>query len=404
MKILLVNKFLYPKGGAETYVFKLGKILEAHGHEVQYFGMQDERNIVGNKINAYPKSLDLKKNSIKNLFSTFKIISSSEARKKIRKVLYDFEPDVVHFNNIHFYLTPSIIDETGRYRKKTKKDLKIIYTAHDYQLICPSHGLFDVNITPCEKCIHGKYWSCFKTKCVKNSRIKSLIGVMEAYHWKKRKAYSYIDTIICPSEFLKRKHDIQERYRNKTVTIHNFIDKVEEKQVEKEGYVLQLGHLSKEKGVYTVLEVCKKMPNVKFVFAGYGEAVDAINKVQNAEYVGFKKGEELELLIRKAALTLCPSQCYENCPFSVIESQMYLTPVVGSNVGGIPELIEQGRTGEIFESGNPDDLEKKIRYILETPSVLQEYTNNCKSVAIETPESYYQKLITLYNGDKNENL
>ena len=398
MKILLVNKFLYPKGGSETYVIKLGKTLESHGHEVQYFGMADERNILKNRINTYAAPIDFQTGTWKNLTAPFRIIYNAEARRKLRAVLEDFQPDIIHLNNIHFHLTPSIIIEAHQYRKKAGRSLKIIYTAHDYQLVCPSHGLFDTQLNICEKCLGGNYLHCLKTKCVKNSYAKSLLGTIDAYVWKWSKAYSYIDAIICCSNFLKSKLDMRPLLAEKTVAIHNFVDKdAADTTIAKEGYVLEFGHLSKDKGTLTLLEVCKRMPETRFVFAGYGSAEGEFAKYSNAEYVGFKTGKELEMLIRRAAVSICPSECYENCPFSVIESQIYATPVIGSRMGGTPELIREGETGELFDAGNADELETKLRKLLHTPGLLERYTQNCKSTSFETPDSYYEKLLGVYN-------
>ena len=138
------------------------------------------------------------------------------------------------------------------------------------------------------------------------------------------------------------------------------------------------------------------MPNVRFVFAGYGAAEEEIAKVKNAEYVGFKTGEELKSLIANALCTVCPSEMYENCPYTVMESQTLGTPVIGSNIGGIPELIIEGGTGLIFTPRDADDLEKKFRYLLETPTILETYTANCKNVSFETPETYYQHMMKIY--------
>lgn len=398
MKVLLVNKFLYRKGGAETYVFKLGEALTERGHSVEYFGLENEKNIVGNRVGAYVSDIDFSEGVRKNLKAPFRIIYSSEARRKIRKVLCDFQPDVVHLNNIQFHLTPSIILEIDKYRRKTGRRVEIVYTAHDYQLICPSHGLFDVDIKVCEKCLGGNYTHCFRTKCMKNSRAKSLLATVDAYWWKASRAYGCIDTIICPSKFLKTKLDTQKRFADKTVAIHNFIEPQESLKEEKGNYVLEFGHLSRDKGTLTLLEVAKRMPDTKFVFAGYGKAEEDIVKVANAEYVGFKTGEELRLLISRAKCSVYPSEWYENCPFSVIESQIYHTPVVASNMGGIPELIRNGETGLLFEAGNTDDLEQKLRYLLETSGVVEEYTENCSRIEFETPETYYEKLIRIYEG------
>ena len=112
MKILMVNKFLYPNGGSETYIFKLGEYLIQQGHEVQYFGMEHKGRCVGNAINAYTSDMDFHNTfKLKKLIYSIKTIYSIEARKKIRLVLDDFKPDIVHLNNFNYQLTPSIILE-----------------------------------------------------------------------------------------------------------------------------------------------------------------------------------------------------------------------------------------------------------------------------------------------------
>ena len=185
MKILLVNKFLYPKGGAETYVIKLGKYLETQGHEVQYFGLENKNNILTNKYNLYVSNLDLTKNNIKSALNAYKLIYSNEAKNKMKKLLNNYKPDLIILNNIEYHLTPSIILAIGNYKKRNK-NAKLFYVSHDYQLICPSHGLFDTNVNICEKCLNGNYWSCYKTKCLKNSKLKSLIGSLDSTYWHER--------------------------------------------------------------------------------------------------------------------------------------------------------------------------------------------------------------------------
>ncbi len=399
MKILLVNKFLYPKGGSETYVFKLGETLQKFGHQVEYFGLDNEKNIVGNSIGTNVSDMDFSTGIKKNLAAPFRIIYSGEAKKKMLKLLNAFQPDVIHLNNIQFHLTPSIIIAVEKYRKKAGRSIKLVYTAHDYQLVCPSHGMFDTSIRVCEKCIGGNYTHCVRTKCMKNSRMKSLLAAADAYYWKHSKAYSYIDSIICPSAFLKSKLDTQKRFADKTVAIHNFIEPREHDAPIVGEYVLEFGHLSKDKGTNTLLEVASRMPDTRFVFAGYGKAVEDMKDIPNAEYVGFKTGKELQDLIAGAAVSVCPSEMYENCPYSVMESQLLGTPALGADIGGIPELIDVGKTGELFEPGNADELELKLKKIISDKKTLSEYTENCKNVMFETPDSYYEKLMRFYTDE-----
>ncbi len=398
MKILMVNKFLYPNGGSETYIFKLGDYLKSKGHEVEYFGMEHEGRCVGNTANAYTSDMDFHGGSkLAKLTYPIKTIYSSEARKKIRLVLDDFNPDVVHLNNFNYQLTPSVILEVVKWRKKNNKKCRIVYTAHDYQLVCPNHMMNNPNTHEnCEKCVGGKFINCLKGKCVHGSTAKSAVGMAEAYFWNIKGTYKYIDSFICCSNFMKTKLDTNPVFAKKTVALHNFIDKVKQKDVQKRDYILYFGRFSDEKGIGTLIEVCKELPEVKFVFAGSGPLENVVNSVENIENVGFKTGAELEKLIREARFSIYPSEWYENCPFSVMESQMYGTPVLGANIGGIPELIDVGKTGELFESGNAVDLEAKL---LEMMNKSAEYSENCRNISFNTIGEYYERLMEIYNAE-----
>lgn len=398
MKILMINKFLYPNGGSETYIFKLGEYLIKKEHEVQYFGMEHEGRCVGNRVNAYTSDMDFHGGSkLAKLTYPLKTIYSSEARTQLRKVLDDFQPDVCHLNNFNYQLTPSMILEIVKWRKQVGKQCKIVFTAHDYQLICPNHMMNNPNTNQnCEKCLGGKFTNCMKGKCIHGSTAKSAIGMMEAYFWKWKGVYKYIDKIICCSEFLKKKMDSNSLFAKKTITLHNFVEHVEWKQMEKKNYVLYFGRFSTEKGIETLIQVCKQLPNVPFIFAGTGPLEETINDIPNIKNVGFQKGKALEKLIREAQFSIYPSEWYENCPFSVMESQMYGTPVLGARIGGIPELIEEGRTGELFESGNAEDLKNKIRKFWDDKELCVRYSKNCKNISFDTVDKYYEKLMKVY--------
>lgn len=396
----MINKFLYPNGGSETYIFKLGDYLKSHGHEVQYFGMEHEGRCVGNAVNAYTSDMDFHGGSaLSKLTYPIKTIYSSEARKKLRLVLDDFQPDVCHINNFNYQLTPSIILEIVKWRKQTGHKCQIVFTAHDYQLVCPNHMCNNPNTGEnCEKCLGGHFLNCTKGKCIHGSTAKSAIGTMEAVFWKLNGVYQYIDTMICCSEFLKTKMDTNPLFAKKTVTLHNFVDKVEWKDTVKNDYALYFGRFSNEKGIDTLTKVCKELPDVQFIFAGTGPLEEALNGIPNIKNVGFQKGEALKKLIWEARFSIYPSEWYENCPFSVMESQMYGTPVLGANIGGIPELIQVGKTGELFESGNAAELKEKIRHLWSNKGLTNQYSQNCQNIGFDDIEEYGEKLMKIYQG------
>ena len=394
----MINKFLYPNGGSETYMFKLGDYLQTQGHAVEYFGMEHEKRCVGNRVNAYTSNMDFHGGSkLAKLTYPLKTIYSTEARAQLRKVLDDFQPNVCHLNNFNYQLTPSIILEIVKWRKQNGKKCKIVFTAHDYQLVCPNHMMNNPNTRKnCEMCAEGAFVNCLKGKCIHGSTAKSAVGMMEAYFWKLNGAYKYIDHMICCSEFLKTKMDKNPLFAKKTVALHNFIDQVKWKQTEKKNYVLYFGRFSEEKGIGTLIEVCKSLPEISFVFAGTGPLEGRINGISNIKNVGFQKGENLEKLIREALFSIYPSEWYENCPFSVMESQMYGTPVLGARIGGIPELIEEGKTGELFASGDAAELKNKIEVLWNDREKLAQYTESCKNICFDNIEQYVEKLMKLY--------
>jgi len=402
MKVLMVNKFLYPNGGSETYIFEIGKQLQKMGHEVQYFGMEHKGRIVGNHVDSYTSNMDFHGSKLFKLLYPFKIIYSTEARKKIRAVLDDFKPDIVHLNNINFQITPSILYEIKKYEKDTKRRVKIIATAHDYQWVCPNHMMYIPHKEEiCERCTGGKYSNCAKYRCIHNSRVKSILGSMESYLYHFRKTYGLIDTIICPSGFLQKQLAKDKTMAGKLVAMHNFVtiskEETEALNYEKEDYVLYFGRFAKEKGIETLLKVCEQLPKIPFVFAGSGPLEDIVNQSANIKNVGFQKGKALQELIAKAQFSIYPSEWYENCPFSVMESQMYGTPVIGAAIGGIPELIQEGINGDLFESGNADDLKKKIEALWLDKERLKKYSENCRKGQYDGTKEYCEKLLEIYS-------
>lgn len=398
MKILMVNKFLHANGGSETYIFRIGEELTRLGHEVQYFGMNHPERLVGNKKNYYTESMDFHTSRWKKLIYPFKIIYSHEAYYKIYKLLAEFEPDIIHLNNFNFQLTPSIIYAIKKYKKKKEKRVKIFFTAHDYQWICPNHMLYIPQKNElCTSCIQGKYSNCVKNRCIHNSFVKSILGMVEAKLYRLLGTYKMIDLIICPSQFMKNMLSVDCRFNDRCVVMHNFFNnkpEFEEKPIG--GYVLYFGRYSEEKGIRTLIYVCNKLQDIPFIFAGNGPLENEVEACSNIKNVGFIKGDELIQTIKNARFAVFPSEWYENCPFSVMEAQLYGTPVLGAAIGGTPELIQDQVTGELFESGNRSDLKQKLTDLWYDEERCRRYAENCSKICFDTLEEYAAKLVELY--------
>ena len=397
MKILFVNKFLYPRGGAETYFLKIGEELTRRGHEVEYFGMYDEKNTVGNSLHLATTNMDFHAAGPEKLLYPFRIVYSREAKRKLKEVIAAFGPDIIHFNNINFQLTPSVIcagAECG---------VPMVQTVHDVQMLCPNHMMMEYHSKKlCEDCMGKKSkWPCVKKRCIHGSLPKSLIGAVEGTLYECSPVYDKIDRFICPSAFLEEKLLNVPRFRGKTVMLHNFLSKVSDAGGTPKGdYVLYFGRLAEEKGIDRILEACKLLPDVPFVIAGGGPLEDLCKNctLPNVKYVGFKTGKELEELVAGALFTLHLSIWYENCPLALLESQSLGTPVLCNRIGGIPELVEEGKTGILNDTFTPEAYAEKIAALYADKALLAEMAQNClrKRESMMTLERYCDKLLALY--------
>ena len=435
LKVLVINKFLFPNGGSETYIFRLGEELLRQGYEVQYFGMEHEGRVVGNRAESYTEPMDFHRGTWQKLVYPFRIIYSEEARRKLRVVLEDFQPDVVHLNNINFQLTPSVIDETREFEEKHRelyadrdRHLAIFYTAHDSQWVCPGH-LLRIPSTGalCMECSWGDFRHCTTNRCIHNSRLRSFLGTREAEFYKKRGTYAQVDRILCPSRFMERVLSHDPVLRERTVTMRNFLDMpgktgstggtpdaagavgtacaTGSNILPEPGYVFYFGRYSEEKGIGTMMKAVRALPDIPFVFAGSGP-LEAEVTGANVTRLGFLTGEPLAEAIRGARFVVFPSECYENCPFSVMEAQGLGRPVLASDLGGIPELIctdaLHGRdTGRLFRGMDEEDLTDKIRELWEDPAAVEAMASHCREWtqgSFDTLARYTERLVTQYRA------
>ena len=392
----MVNKFLYPAGGAETYMFGLGDYLKSLGHQVEYFGMYSDNNCVSNSINCLTDNIDFKNAGLTDkLKYSLKTIYSKEAAIKIGKVIEAFKPDIVHLNNINFQLTPSIIYEIK------KHNTPIVQTVHDVQIACPNHRMYnEASEKICSACADGRFINCTKNKCVHGSSLKSLIASIESYYYHSKDTYNLVDAYICPSRFMADTIIKAGVSSEKTTVIHNYCTsygQLEPKSKDND-YVLYFGRLSIEKGIKTLTDVCRELPEINFIFAGTGNLEKLCQGIDNVKCVGFKSGNELNELIRNAKFTVCPSEWYENCPMSIIESLSLGTPVIASDLGGTPELIENGKTGFIFKAYDKTDLKNKIVTLHGNQELIDKMSESCIELSSNTIEKYTEKLLEIYNS------
>lgn len=354
MKILLSNKFYYRRGGDCIYMLNLEQLLEAHGHEVAVFAMQyaDNQNTPWNEY--FPSEVKFSP-GIGMIEAFLRPFGTREVKRKFNAILDAFHPDVVHLNNIHTQLSP-VIAEIAH-----KRGIKVVWTLHDYKLLCPRYDCLRNGEQICEDCFLDKH-KVQEYKCMKNSKLASVLAYREAIKWTRERLEDNTDVFVCPSQFMADKM-IQGGFNSsKIMHLCNFIDveKCKRDDYQKGEYYCFIGRLSHEKGAKTLIEAAKSL-NYKLKVIGGGPLMDELKSIasDNIEFVGFKQWDEIKEILGGARFSVIPSEWYENNPLSVIEAQCLGTPVLGANIGGIPELITS-ETGMTFESRNISDLKDKI--------------------------------------------
>lgn len=400
MKILLVNKFHYLKGGSEKYYFELAELLKNNGHTVAFFSMYDEKNVKTGDKEYFVEPIDLNTGS---KLKAFDVIYSKANEKKMEQALEEFKPNIVHLNNFQRQLSASII------KPIKKRNIPIVYTAHDVQAICPAITMMDNDKNICEKCMKGKYTNCIRKKCNKNSTLKSLIGAIEGYYYRTQKIYTKkIDKIITPSEFYKNKLIEDGISEKKIVSMHNFIDVNEYNiQTSDEGYGLYIGRLSKEKGIINLIKSFEKTEKGKLYIAGDGPEKEEIQNIikdkkltERVKMLGFLNKEQVNEKISKARFIVIPSIWYENCPYSVLETLAIGKPVIGAKIGGIPELVKENETGLLYNHDNIEELAEKMEILFKNKELAEKLGNNAKQDAKIrfSKETYYKNISETYRS------
>lgn len=403
MKVLLVNKFHYRKGGSETYYFTLADALKSCGHEVIFFAMQDEKNIPCDQETYFVSNSSVNGGIKSKLNMLLHMTYSKEAYAKMKRLLQAEQPDLVILNLVHKQITLSIMDAIKEHDPK----LPIFWTMHDLITVCPAYTMRDGSNQICEKCLGGNYSHCVKNKCIKGSALMSVLSAYEARYIRKRKWYDQVDLFICPSEFYQRKLTEGNFTKSPIVTMRNPLplNTVYEANDTNDGYILYFGRLSQEKGVKTLMEAAKQC-NCHLVILGTGPQEEELKTYAegcaNIEFKGFQTGVTLQNYIKNSKCVVLPSEWYENGPYSAMEAMALGKPLIVSNFGGLPELVEDSVNGYIFE-GTAKELAEKISKLQMLPEAMyRKMTQSSleKAKVMFSPEAYVEQIENCYKRMK----
>lgn len=397
MRIAIVSKFMYPRGGAEIAALSTRRLLLDNGHEVSTFGMNYPLNEDFPESKGYAPQVSFNRRS--GLWdASLRVLGKGNVRKAAQRFLDEFKPQILHLHNVHSYLSP-LIGELA-----AQRGIKVVWTLHDFKLICPGYTQRRKDSDNCTDCLRSPWFATAHT-CLHNSLPWSLMSSLEALVWNRKRLESFTDTFIAPSEFMANRMIAGDFSPSKIKVIGNFVSSEFMKALDSmprkadSDSFCYIGRLSEEKGVDTLLASAAQA-GVKLKVAGTGPLEQALKeKYKDAPGITFcgnldRNGVARLLLSSKAAVI--PSECNENNPLAVMEALSAGTPVIGADIGGIPELISS-ENGMLFTSGNRDQLSR----ILKEFNLLKPFDNDliASKARIKFAEAtHYEKLLNIYSS------
>lgn len=364
--LLSINNYFYRRGGAEVVFLEHNRLFEGVDWQVVPFSMRHEKNLPSIWSHYFVDEIEFGQNysALEKIKNALKISYSFEARNKLRQLLQRVRPDVAHAHNVYHHISPSF------FSLLKAEGIPTILTLHDLKIACPAYKML-THDGICERCKGGATWNVISNKCVKNSTVLSTVIFAESMVQRIVRSYANnVDRFVVPSRFYLEKLVEWGWPRERFVHIPNFVDVTTHVPDENIGTAfIFFGRLGPEKGLKTlVLAAANSKLPVWIVGTGPEEEMLkklAIDTGANVQFLGYKTGEDLHELIRRSRAMVLPSEWYENAPMSVMEAYALGRPAIGANIGGIPELIREGETGDVFESGNVGDLTKvMIRFAL----------------------------------------
>ena len=405
MKILMAHGTWYQTGGDWTYLKSVEDLYAKRGVQIVPFSMTDDRNAPSDYSDYFVSNVNYNDSlnkatvtDVKNVIA--RAIYSTEAANNLSRLINDHHIDLAQLNSIHNIQTLSILPVLKA------KGIPIVWRVLDYKILCPNRTFLS-NGKICTKCLSGNYfWSTVKA-CKKKSVPASLISTLDAYFNKHKKYYDLVDMFLLQSEFSRQLFLKAGFPESKLKIVANPYERSAEiintrKDHVVDDYILYFGRLSSEKGIHTLLEAMKHLDDLVLYVVGDGPQLSSLKEIAGKISLGKIKflgpiwGSGLQDIIRSAKLTVVPSEWYEVSPYVILQSFDLGIPVVGSRIGGIPDLVVDGYNGKLFESGNSLALAKAITDVLSDDET--NYFDNCRNYLADfhSPQGYHDATMSVF--------
>ena len=399
MRVLLVNKFFYNRGGAEVVTMTLREALLARGIEVGVFAMDYRSNQTVPNLYTAPEVTFKTGGMPAKLRFGRRTLGGNGVKAAFRRALAEFRPDVVHLHNIHSYISPVVA------RMAHEHGCRVVWTLHDYKLLCPAYSCLNRGKV-CERCFLKK-GGVLHERCFKESTSASAMAWLEALRWNRSRLERWTDAFVCPSRFMREKMVAGGFDEAKLHVISNFLDPAksvvlerEPVSEEREPFLFYAGRMSEEKGVGTLVEVMSHLP-YRLLLAGKGPMLPQYRErwsaCENIIFLGQLSPAAVSWHMGQARAVVVPSECYENNPLSLIEARCAGTPVLGTRIGGIPELIDES-CGLVVEPFDSAALSNGIEKIMGTD---YDHTAIARTArGLFSAERHLERLLPLYSAER----
>ena len=404
MRILHVNKFLYRRGGAEGYMLDVAALQVAAGHEVAFFGMDHPDNPPQRFAAQLPAFVELEPpppGMARRAAAAGRMLWSTSARRGMDAVVRAFRPDVAHAHNLYHQLSPSVL------RPLADRGVPVVLTLHDYKLACPSYQLLDHGRL-CDACLGGRYHRAVARRCKDGSLGASLVLAVESGAHRLLGAWGPVRTFISPSRFMAATMSRAGVYPERLELLDHFVDARPLRPKSRPGGpVVFAGRLAAEKGVDVLIEAIAALgPEARLEVAVEGPERAALESLAaelapgRVRFHGRLARDRLLELIRGATVVAVPSRWHENQPMAVLESFACGVPVVATDLGGLPELVDPGRDGQIVPAGDADALADALADLLAEPerALAMGAAGRAKVERRFAPALHLQRLEQIYMG------
>lgn len=401
IRVLSINNYHYVRGGAERIFIEQNQLLRSAGHEVAEFCMQHTHNRPSDWDPFFISNLEYDTNdsTLAKFSKAKRVVWNRESSYKITEIINLFSPSIAHLHNVYHHISSSILPVLKQH------GVPIVMTLHDLKLLCPAHSMFRDGAI-CNKCATGSFWNAVRYRCVKQSRLGSIVAATDNFLSRTIGIVDrYVDLFIVPSQFYLKLFSTYGLPLEKLAYVPNFSTQTDtrEEMVFNDRYLF-FGRLTREKGIFTLLRAAG-LAGVKLAIAGTGPEEGKLKVLARelgveCEFLGHLDEDALSKEIRRCRSVVVPSVAYENAPLAVLEAMKHGKLVLGSRNGGISELITEGTTGFLFDADNDFALADSLSMVKEMSNAkLLSMGSSCKEFASRfSTEQYLNKTTEIYKS------